>query len=612
MLEVFALLFEKLTQNGIPSILAISGIIIIVAIFLGIKYYRKDYLKLLFHKRNLCWFIVWLFSLSVMLGFCFFHVLSNCPVVLSLCLIVVYALFTFTVFCSVSRVLFLPRWYIKKYDKLRSRGFVVENKKVIEKRPWYFLDANERIEYELLKSRYLHQLGEIKSAYETISRAENMPMYDKEVLECDISRAYMLLELGEIKRAHQVLTAVKENDYPAYCFLESFRLEMEGKLDESFKKAQEAEVAININYRNIRVRQALYNHLGRLYCFRNNTTEVYRYYKLSIEEAKKLGEASIIDITYNNLIDQYLRNNQSETEIRRLISEYESQMDSDNLNSVCQMINLNVRVSQHYKKIAEEEKTIRLGYQTLRDKSKYPELAIQRVQILHMLQAGGFDLELVISDVEKDLTFYPKLALPQRPRVYIALAFFLSRPDVNPDCYKSIKRKVWNYLADNAINDLDQYYNRLTTDCVKERCDILASKVDVYVHLGVKKEEQFRLLNNIKQIYHDNKLLLHEAQSNLNIVKYYAQQCEKGYVLTEKDINNINKLLSEAIHLADDIPWPYLGNLIIDIACAYDFFGRIDVVCIMLNHFKELGLTEANCDNYRQHALFDLKLKYRV
>lgn len=120
------------------------------------------------------------------------------------------------------------------------------------------------------------------------------------------------------------------------------------------------------------------------------------------------------------------------------------------------------------------------------------------------------------------------------------------------------------------------------------------------------------MLNDIKQIYHDNNLLLLEAQSNVNIVKHYAQQCEKGYLLTEKDINHINGLLNEALHFVNDIPWPYLGNLIIDIACAYEFFGRNDIVCILLNHFNELGLTEANCDNYRQHAFFDLKLKYRV
>ncbi len=159
MIELLLTIFETLTQNGISALLAISVIIILISFIIGVRYYGKNYLSRLFHKRNLCWFLCWLLSLAVILIFCSFHILSRCPIILSFSLIAVYALFTFSVFASVSGLVFLPKWYINKYKRLKGRGYVVENKGFVNHRPWYFLDANERIQYELLKASYLKELG---------------------------------------------------------------------------------------------------------------------------------------------------------------------------------------------------------------------------------------------------------------------------------------------------------------------------------------------------------------------------------------------------------------------------------------------------------------------
>ncbi|MCR5653803.1 MAG: hypothetical protein K6F88_08400, partial [Ruminococcus sp.] len=598
MIDLLLAIFEVLTQNGISTLLAISGIIILISIVLGVRHYGKNYINRLFHKRNLCWFLCWLISLAVMFIFCNFHILTRCPIFLSITLVVVYAFFTFSVFASVSRLVFFPKWYIKKYKKLKSRGYVVENKDVVKHRPWYFLDANERIEYELLKASYLKDLGNIKFAYETLSNAKKLPMYKDEVSECDISRVYLLIELGNIKKARQVLESVKKYDYTAYCFLDSFISEMEGKLDEAFEKAQKAENSINDGkYESTRIKQALYNHLGRLYCFKNNPTEVFRYFRLSIEEAKKLKETSMLDITYNNLIEQYMINNRPREEIIGLFDEYKKQLDFNNLNTVCQLINLRTRIARHFNDKTDEEAVIRQGYETLKQKSKYPELAIQRVQIMHMLQMGSFNLEPVISDIESDLSTYLDLPLPQKPRVFIALAQFAERPDVDRVRFSEIKKIVFRYLSQSAILDLDTYYAGLSSNCVNERCETLANKVDAYVMLDINAKLQYQLLHDIKQIYHDNDMNLSEAQSNLNIIKYYAQQVDKRVQLTAENISEINELLKEALQISYNIPWPLLGNLLVDIASASEFFNNPAMVRSILGRFNSLGLTKDNCDD---------------
>lgn len=546
-----------------------------------------------------------------MLIFYKFHILSRCPIFLSIALVAVYALFTFSVFASICGLVFFPKWYINKYTRLKGRGYVVENKDFVNHRPWYFLDANERIQYELLKASYLKELGDIKYSYETLSKAEKLPMYKDEVSECDISRVYLLIELGNIKKARHVLESVKKYDYTAYCFLDSFISEMEGKIDEAFEKAQKAENSINEGkYESTRIKQALYNHLGRLYCFKNNPTEVFRYYRLSIEEAKKLKETSMLDITYNNLIEQYMINNRPREEIVGLFDEYKKQLDCNNLNAVCQLINLRTRIARYFNDKADEEAVIRQGYETLIQKSKYPELAIQRVQIMHMLQMGSFNLEPVISDIEDEIDTYFILPLPQKPRVFIALAHFAERPDVDQERFAEIKRSIFEYLSQNAIHDLDVYYSRLSSNCVNERCETLANKVDVYVFLDNNAELQNQLLHDIKQIYHDNDMNLSEAQSNLSIVKHYAQQNNKGVQLTAENICEINELLTEALRISYIIPWPLLGNLLVDIASASDFFNNPAMVCSILERFNNLGLTADNCDEYRQHSLEYLRGKY--
>lgn len=612
-MEVLFDIFNFLTTYKTAPLLAISAVIFLGAISLGIKHYGKEYLNKLIHKRNLCWLIAWLISLSIMFVFCHTGIFTRCPLWITIILFLIYFLFTFTVFFTVHKLLFFTKWYIKKYDNFRKNGHTFENKRIIEKRPWFFLDANERIEYELLKSHYQKELGNLKGAFDTLSNAEKLPMYPEETLECDISRVYILIELGNVKKARQLLNSVKTQDHPAYCFLESYILENEGKLDEAFAKAQEAENSIDVKYNKVRVKQGLFNHLGRLYCFKNNPTEVFRYFKLAIKEAEIMQETSLISITYNNLISQYLNYNQPQKDVLDLVNKYTSQLDPDSINTICETINLKVRISKFYNDKSNEELSIRQGYKELVEKSSYPELAIQRIQILHMLYSGGFDLEPVLSDVEKDILVYDNLKLPQKPWVYISLAHFIRLPqNGNKKYIEKISSKVFEYLNNNAIDDINSYYESLSSDCVYERCNSIGKKIDVYVLLGKNTNQQLSLLKDLKQIYKENNNLLKEAHANTEIVKFYAQQCQNGYILTSNDKKEINTYLNEAINLSYNIPWVYLGDLLINIACAYDFLQEDEKVRQIILRFNDLGLKTTHCNFYSQQSLKHLKEKYHL
>ena len=72
------------------------------------------------------------------------------------------------------------------------------------------------------------------------------------------------------------------------------------------------------------------------------------------------------------------------------------------------------------------------------------------------------------------------------------------------------------------------------------------------------------------------------------------------------------KLLKEALQISYSIPWPLLGNLLVDIASASDFLNNPAMVHSILERFNSLGLTKDNCDDYRQHSLEYLSGKYSV
>ena len=610
MLEILNTLFNFLIQNNVSFILSISIIILLVAALLGIKTYGKNYIIKLIHRRNLCWLIAWLVSLSVLLFYQYLGIWSKIPAWLGIALIIIYGAFTTAVFVGVNTTLFFSNHYIKKYRKERDKGYVFENKNVTQKRPWYFLDANERIQYTFLKASYLQQLGDIQAAYDTYCEAEKLPMYPEEQVDCNLYKSYLLIEMGDLQNAKQILATIKNNDNPAYLFLYSYILENEGKLDEAFKLAKEAENSLTTSNSNANVRLSIYNHLGRLYCFRGNQTEVYRYYKLAINQARKIGEMFQIHLTYQNLIDQYMQNDFPEEDIRHLAEEYLSYIDSQSVDGICQIINLKVRIARHFKDKNAEEAAIYQGYEALKKHSEYPALALNRVQILHMLFYGRFDLDQLLTDIEKDLPRYSQLSMPQRVDVHLGLAHFIDLQSENLQRFDTIKSTIYQYLNGNALKDIDTYYNSLPSNCVNLRCHLIESKIDICVLMQKHANKQLELHRELRQLYEDSNLMLKKALANVGITKYYGQQCMQGYILTEDDKNEIALLLEEASNIAEHLPWIHLGNLLVEIASAYTFFQNKTMAKLTLQRFESLGLSEKNCDLYQQKQLEDLRLEY--
>lgn len=595
LIDILITLWSEMMDRGIGLLLGISVILVCAAIYMGARKYGENYFKHLVHKRNLCWLIGWLVALAALLLYFHFDIMSCCPGWLVLLMLLLFGLFTVAVFRSVSSPVFLVRWYLKCYEKWLREGKAYEHRKCVDKRPWFVLDQNERIEYELLRAKYLNNLGDIQGAYNAICKAEEMPMYPEERIDHDTNRVFMLTQMGDIPKARHVLESLAVEDRPAYCFLHSFILEQEGKLSEAFEMAIEAENAMEPGYRNLRVRTALYNHLGRMYCFRNNETEMFRYYMLAAKDAKKMGDMSQIELVYLNLIDQHLACDRPKEEVESIINEYTTFLKMDHADGICQTINLRLRLARHYEDRKSEHKAILWGYEMLKKVSDRQAMCGHEVNMLMMLCNSQFTLEPILSDVASNFDSYFSLKMPMRFAAIWDLVQFMRVKKERPKQTRSWEKRIKEYLENRALNDLDEYQKQLPSYCVSQRCRVLTWKVDVCALLEKDSEKQLRWLKEIQQIYDNHGMLLNSAMNHTHIAKFYAQQMQFKGMPAEKALPAIRAESDCALKLSEQLPWPYLGNLLIEIASGYGFLNDWNQVRMVLKRFQNLGLTEKHC-----------------
>ena len=606
-IDILIALWSELTSHGVGLLIIVSTLLVFTSVYLGAKQYGKDYFRNLIHKRNLCWLLVWLCTLAILLLYFQFKIMSRCPAWIVMLMLLLFGLFTVAVFKSVSGPVFLTRWYLKRYEKWLREGKAYEHRQCIDKRPWFILDQNERIEYELLRARYLNNFGDIQGAYNAICKAEEMPLYPEEYIDLDTNRVFMLTQMGDIPKARRVLENIAVEDRPAYCFLHSFILEQEGKLDEAFSMAIEAENAMEPGYHNLRVRTALYNHLGRMYCFRNNETELFRYYTLAATDAQKMGDMAQIQLIYQNLIDQNLIYNRPKEDVDAIINEYASLLKLDHADGVCQIINLRLRLARHYNDRQAEHETILWGYEMLKKVSDQQAMHGHEVNMLMMSHSSHLPLEPIFSDVNRSFKSYFSLKMPMRFAILWDLVQFLRVTEEQSDQIDYWRRSVREYLENKALNDLDDYQKLLPSYCVSERCRVLTWKVDVCAFLEKESTKQLQWLKEIQQIYRDHRLLLNSALNHTHLAKYYAQQMAFNGMSPEIACPEIRAESDCAFELSKKIPWPYLGNLLIQIASGYAFLNDWNQVRMVLQCFEDLGLSEKHCGFDQKIELMQLK-----
>lgn len=612
MIDIGIALWDKLHKQGVAIPSTICIMLLLLAGYLLVREYGKGYWAKLLHKRNLPWFIGWIISLTAMIWFVYSGILQRCPTFLQVLIAVLFVLFSAAVFCSISGTVFLTHWYLQRYEKWLSEGMAYEHRSFVEKKPWFLMDQNEIIAYEVLRSSYLHRLGDPKGAYDAICSVEEMPLYPQERISLDTNRVYILTEMGDLPKGQTVADSLKEMDYPAYCFLSSYILELQGNVEEAFTLAVAGENSMEPGYRNLRVKVGLYNHLGRLYYFRGNHSEIFRYYEMAKTGVRKLKDVSQYHIIYSNIISQELQHGYSAEKIDELVREYTALINPHSVSGISSLTDLRLLIARHRGNEEAEYRVIIQGYESLKKVTEKELRMLHEVNTLKMLDERGFVLSQILPDIEAHFEEYFLLPMPYRIQVLNMLAYNIGLSDYPIADVHQWKERIDTYFKEYAISELDEFLHQIPSACVNQRCWVLLNKVDISVRIGGNKQQQLKWLNEVLQICRDHNLLWKEAQTLMQTAKNYAQQSEMGNLPLETADQQMRPMLEQALHLTERLPWTSLPELLLDIACGYGFLHDWDRVKHILNRFDNLGFKETHCTIYQQMDLARLRKEVAV
>lgn len=595
-IDLISFLWEALQSWNITSGVIVMVAVGLVCLCLLIKEYGRGFLARLFHRRNrlsLCGVLAFLFCfLALFQTGCFMRF----PRGLRVLLIGLYASYIAVVLRSVQGPALFSRRCLSRYRQWLKLGEAHEHSEILDRRPWYFLDQNEKLGYEICKGKYLYELGNRRAAYEVMSEVEKKRelLYPEELADITVDLVFMLLELGAFSKADRKAEGIKEVAPLEYFFLKSYSSELQGNLDDAWRYAQEGEAAIGEQRESHRILGALYTQLGRLSFFRENRTETFHYYYLALEQAKKEGDIRQLHPSYQNLIHQIQLQRAHEDEAERLMEEYMAAVAGASLKNRLELANFRVSLARQNGDRDAEYEAIMTGYRSLHKMTAPPEQYVTEISALGMLTNGSFDAGDVLRDIAGHFDDYFKMPLPGRFTVLQGMTRPVELTDEQAAWYEAWTPRLVNYAQNQALKDLDQYERSLPTDCVNERCWVLQQRIDFTRRGGAQYDGQ-RVLQwqrEIIRIYQNNNQAFREVEAELVLVKQYDEMIGLGQLQPEADtLGQMHGIVADAFTKAKRLPPMTVGGLFIDLAYFSAKLADIDQAIEALDCYRKSNLS---------------------
>lgn len=569
MIDFLSMIWTVLRDCGVDSWGVVIAAVLLVCIYLLVKEYGRTFIGHLFHRRNL------ISLCGILLYFCAFLVLFRTglfiqlPVLLRALLILLYALYIAAVLRSVQKPILFSGRYLKKRQRWLKQDQVHEHRDLLTQMPWYFLDANEKICYQILKGKYLFDQGDVRGAYVVMSAIDQKLLYPEEISSLTVDLVFMLQQLGNLSKAETLAEAIQSTDLPTYGFLKSYLSELQGDLDAAWRYAQEGENAVGARKKDARILASLYTQLGRLSVFRNNITEMFRYYHLALEQAKKYGDVRLLHPTYQNLLHQIQLQHLHGEEQDQLMREYTGAVADSSLKSLLELENFRVALARQKRDRNAEYEEIITGYRSLHRRTVPPEQYMIEVSTLKMLNNGKHDVSEVLGDVAQHFDSYFTLPLPAR---FIALQDLTCPAVLAPEqvvLYERWTPRLVEYAQNQAMADLNHYERGLPSDCVNERCWVILQRVDFTRRGNAQYDGQQVLhwMREVVQIYRDHGQLLQEVEAEVHIVKQYDEMIRLDQLAPNTaTLDQMRKVVADAYIKSKQLPALIVSGLLIDLA----------------------------------------------
>ncbi len=606
MIDAISFLWDALLECGFSMWMRGIIVVIMLCCFLLIREYGKAFLIHLIHRRNLTSLVVAVMFSCVFVVLYYTGILENFPPAIQLILLSLYGLYIVSVLISVKRPILFSWFYLKRHQTWLNQGRAHEHKEFLHKCPWYFLDANEKIAYEMMKGKYLHTLGNIRGACDVMMGVDSRLLYPEEESERTFQVAMMLLQLGNIPKSSQMADSLCESNPAAYGYLKSFLSEQQGDLEEAWHYAVNGEHALDTKRKDAHFASMLYNQLGRVSCFRGNITQMFHYYRLALEYAKQCGDIRLLHPAYQNLLNQVQMQGMYTEETDLLMREYAEAVAVTSQNNIIEMQNFLIALTRQRGDNHAEYNEIMRGYRDLHKSSDLSEQCLAEVSALNMIKNGGYDPGPVLEDVERHFDTYFSLPLPARFIVLQSLPRLDNLTPEQEELYEKWTPRLIEYAEERAMADLALYEKQLSSDCVNERCWVMLQRID-FLRRGTMYYDGRKVLQwmeEIKRIHQESGQLSAEMTAELQIVKQYHEMILLQQLEADQEtFGHMREYLADAYKKAKQLPTLLICADLIDIAYFGLILEEVDLAREAIDRFRNAKQSPRHFSSEVQHNL---------
>lgn len=568
-MDILSMAWDVMSAFEISPYIAIIALIAIGCVYLLVHEYGKTWIFHLIHRKNLPYVCGIFAFLCIFWIFAYMGIWYRFPIWIRGLQIILYGVYVIQVLRSVKSPVLFSAWYLKKYQKYLQEGRAREHKELIDRKPWYLQDADEKVAYQILRARYLNEEGSIRASYKAFESIDQKLLYPEELSDLYYSQAVLLISLGNLPKTNQVIQGLENTNAPAYYALQSYLEELQGNQEEAYQMACMGENAIPAQYKDYHILISIYTHLGRVHAFKNNFTEMFRYYKAAIEAAKKYKDTRTYHITYQNYLGQIQLRQMHLEEYDTLLSEYTSLVSDASLTNQLELENFKITTARQIGDRAKEYEAIEEGYHRLHAMAKIPDKYMVEISTLKMLNSGGFPIDLVIEDIKQHFDLYFQMPMPARINAIQDFTCPRNPTSEQAQLYNLWTQKLVDYARGQALADLENYEKSLPTDYFNERCWVLLQRVDFIrrsqeVYDG---ELVLRLMGDIVQIYERSGQLLKKIEMENNLLNEYDALIQFGQKTSdETTLNQMKDIVNTAYQESQRIPSHVAGASLLDIA----------------------------------------------
>lgn len=383
------------------------------------------------------------------------------------------------------------------------------------------------------------------NAYNEFYYLNQNRLFDFEKDEIEIYMAYYAALLGNIKLAKAHISKIKEKG-PLSILVEMKICDIQGgDIEEVIKYIEEAQTIIKPQTPN-RITAQIYAIYSNCRMIQGNYEDALFNVKKALDFAKKSNNNIIIYNTYEQLITLMCFNNPCSDDILTYYKEYLEYLDLNEPSTAIRAYNF---MSKYYRLQNQEDNLLPLvanNYTSLIKKLEGCERYNWEVSNLDVAQHAGIHIKNIMHDVMRDFPNFKDVKMPDRfhliKKLYGVLDHFFANDskEIQYEEYRKIYRDCECYIAEEAYNDLKEYYDTLDLNQIFERCNILDSMVAV----SAMREWH----NKICIIRHDKLIGNAYFYEDLEIVANKSEHGERVKILEDiADIYNTNELYSQSI-----------------------------------------------------------------